>query len=177
MSTSTKARASAAPPLAKSAFNRLQSGFLIHDVSRLRRTLYDQQLRPLGITRSQWWVLAHLSRNRGAPMAQIELARILDVGKATLGGLLGRLEVAGYIARTGTPEDGRVKHVTITPAGQDVLAMIESVGAELTRGITADISSEDLLVFNRTLSTMKSNLLGMINPEDLPADGGDPDAL
>ena len=35
-------------------------GFLIHDVSRLRRTVVDKALRPLGVTRSQWWVLANL---------------------------------------------------------------------------------------------------------------------
>ena len=28
-----------------------RAGFLIHDVSRLRRTIYDQRLKPLGITR------------------------------------------------------------------------------------------------------------------------------
>ncbi|MES2538326.1 MAG: MarR family transcriptional regulator [Pseudomonadota bacterium] len=177
MSVSSKKRLPAAAPLAKTTFNRLQSGFLIHDVSRLRRTLYDQQLRPLGITRSQWWVLAHLSRNRGEPMAQIELARVLDLGKATLGGLLARLEAAGYISRTSTPEDGRVKHVTITRAGQNVLATIETVGAGLTRGITTGISNDDLDTFNRTLAIMKSNLLGMINPEDLAGEDDGPDAL
>ena len=40
----------------------LRLGYLIHDVSRLRRTLFDKWLSPLGITRSQWWVLAFLSR-------------------------------------------------------------------------------------------------------------------
>src|SRR5262245_33864459 len=38
-------------------------GFLIHDVSRLRRTVVDKVLRPMGVTRSQWWVLANLSRH------------------------------------------------------------------------------------------------------------------
>ena len=40
-------------------------GFLIHDVSRLRRTVVDKALRPIGVTRSQWWVLANLSRHNG----------------------------------------------------------------------------------------------------------------
>ena len=31
----------------------LRFGFLIHDVSRLRRTIADKTLRPYGITRSQ----------------------------------------------------------------------------------------------------------------------------
>ena len=41
-------------------------GVLIHDVSRLRRTVVDHALGPMGVTRSQWWVLANLSRHNGA---------------------------------------------------------------------------------------------------------------
>ena len=40
----------------------LRLGFLIHDVSRLRRSAFDRCLKPLNVTRSQWWVLAYLSR-------------------------------------------------------------------------------------------------------------------
>lgn len=51
-------------------------GFLVHDVSRLRKTLFDQEIKHLGITRAQWWALAQLSReDRPEGMLQIELAR------------------------------------------------------------------------------------------------------
>src|SRR4030088_3041768 len=66
-------------------------GFLIHDVSRLRRTIVDKALRPMGVTRSQWWVLANLSRHNGDGMMQTELSKVMDVGKGTLGGLIDRL--------------------------------------------------------------------------------------
>lgn len=61
-------------------------GFLVHDVSRMRRTLFDQAMKPLGITRSQWWVLSQLSRHTRTGMLQTDLARDLDVGKVTVGG-------------------------------------------------------------------------------------------
>ena len=63
-------------------------GSLIHDVSRLRRTVVDKALRPLGVTRSQWWVLSSLSRSHGEGMMQTELSKAMDVGKVTLGGLI-----------------------------------------------------------------------------------------
>ena len=44
----------------------LRLGFLIHDVSRLRRSAFDRCLKPLNVTRSQWWVLAYLSRAKTA---------------------------------------------------------------------------------------------------------------
>ncbi|RYD91977.1 MAG: MarR family transcriptional regulator, partial [Sphingomonadales bacterium] len=67
----------------------LRLGFLIHDVSRLRRTVTDRALRPLGITRSQWWVLAYLSRRDG--MTQSALAADLDLTKVGVGGLVSRM--------------------------------------------------------------------------------------
>jgi len=48
----------------------LRLGYLIHDVSRLRRMMFDRALAPLGITRSQWWVLAFISRKDGLPQTQ-----------------------------------------------------------------------------------------------------------
>jgi DNA-binding MarR family transcriptional regulator len=64
-------------------------GFILHDVARLLRTVFDRRVKSLGLTRSQWWVLTHLFRNPGA--TQSELADVLEVEKATLGRLLDRL--------------------------------------------------------------------------------------
>ncbi|MGJ3626948.1 hypothetical protein AB5I41_08660 [Sphingomonas sp. MMS24-JH45] len=61
-------------------------GFLVHDVSRMRRTLFDLQMKPLGVTRSQWSVLAFLSRDGNDGATQVDLARDMDVGKVTVGG-------------------------------------------------------------------------------------------
>src|SRR6204780_3258313 len=85
----------------------LRLGYLIHDVSRLRRMMFDRELAPLGITRSQWWVLAFISRKDGLP--QTQLANELDVGKVALGQLIDRLESAGFVARRADPADRRGK--------------------------------------------------------------------
>src|ERR1700730_4739488 len=89
--------------------------FLIHDVSRMRRTAYDQLMRPLGVTRAQWWVLAHLSRRDG--MMQTELADSLDVGKASLGTLIDRLEAGGFVERREDPTDRRAKRLYMAEPG------------------------------------------------------------
>ena len=49
----------------------------------MRRTWYDQAVKPLGITRSQWWVLANLSRRQGG-LTQTELAELLTTELAEL---------------------------------------------------------------------------------------------
>ena len=90
----------------------LRLGFLVHDVSRLRRNLIDRFLKPLNVTRSQWWVLAFLSRRDG--MSQVSLAEELDLGKVALGGLIDRLEANSIVERRPDPIDRRVKRVFLT---------------------------------------------------------------
>ena len=51
-------------------------GFIIGDVSRMLRTVYDRRVEPLGLTRAQWRVLARISRNEGC--TQTELAAELE---------------------------------------------------------------------------------------------------
>ena len=94
----------------------IRFGFLIHDVSRLRRIVIDRALKPLGLTRSQWWVLAFLSRRDG--MTQTALAADLDHTKVAIGGLIDRMETGGFIDRRADERDARARRVFLTPEGQ-----------------------------------------------------------
>jgi MarR family transcriptional regulator for hemolysin len=151
---------------AKRVVEHARSGFLIHDVSRLRRTLFDQRLRPYGITRAQWWVLAHMSRHRGDPLSQVDLARWLDVGKVTLGGLIDRLQRSGYVQRIPGSHDRRVKHVVMTQKGQEVIAVMQQIGSELNGDIMAGISERDARLFEALLHRMKGNLLTLVKEQE-----------
>ena len=136
-------------------------GFLVHDVSRLRRTVVDKALRPMGITRSQWWVLANLSRHAGEGTMQTELAKVMDVGKVTLGGLIDRLESAGLVKRQADPEDRRAKRVVMTPKGTKLLADIQTVALEVNGRIMAGIPKSDIARAETVLYKMKQQLIAM----------------
>jgi len=141
--------------------NPLRQGFLIHDVSRLRRTVFDQRMKPRGITRSQWWVLTNLSRHEGVALTQVELARLLDVGKVTVGGLIDRLEENGLVVRTPDPMDRRSKRVSVSQKGQELVQEMQSIAIEINEAIMAGITPEQHRVLVEALSIMKSNLLAM----------------
>jgi MarR family transcriptional regulator, transcriptional regulator for hemolysin len=138
-----------------------RAGFLIHDASRLRRTVFDQRLKPLGITRSQWWVLTNLSRGEGEPLAQIELARLLDVGKVTLGGLVDRLEANDLVERVPDPVDRRSKRVRMTRKGSALLHKLELIAVDVNREIMKGISAEEERHLVNVLTKMKHNLKAM----------------
>ena len=135
----------------------LRLGFLIHDVSRLRRTLFDKWLSPLGITRSQWWVLSFLSRNDGMP--QTELAIELDVGKVALGALIDRLEAAGFVSRNLDTADRRLKRVVLTKRSKVLLEAIHEKNVAFNKRILVGITSQKMAVAAEVLRDMKHNLL------------------
>ena len=76
-------------------------GFLLHDIARLLRKRFDQRARALGLSRSQWQVLAHLSRHEG--INQSGLAEILEIENITLGRLVDRMGEAGWVERRPDP--------------------------------------------------------------------------
>ncbi|AFK55907.1 putative MarR family transcriptional regulator (plasmid) [Tistrella mobilis KA081020-065] len=167
----------APPPPGLTGPSDFRIGFYVHDVSRMRRTVFDAEMKPLGLTRSQWWVLAQLSRSLSHGqdgMLQTDLARILDVGKVTVGGLVDRLEISGFVKRLPDGRDRRAKRVIITERGYGILETMTSVGRQLNTRILKDISPEDIAVAEAVLAQMKENLRELIDSEGGgPADGPD----
>jgi DNA-binding MarR family transcriptional regulator len=140
---------------------RIRIGFLIHDVSRLRRTAFDQRMKPLGITRSQWWVLTGVSRHGDSGITQTELAQVLDLGKVALGGLIDRLEERGFVKRTADLEDRRVNRIYLTHKGQGVLEKMAHVGMEMNTKIMKGIALKQQHLLAELLRIMKMNLIAM----------------
>ena len=147
----------------------LRFGFLIHDVSRLRRTIADKALRPYGITRSQSWVLAYLHRHEGSGMTQSELAKEMDVGKVTLGGLIDRLEESGYVERRTDRSDRRARRIFMTGPGAELVLKMQIVSENLNREILEGISDKDVVKVEKVLARVKTTLIAM---DAVPANAG-----
>ena len=134
-------------------------GFLMHDVSRLRRAVFDDFMRPLGLTRSQWWVLAYLSRQDG--MIQSDVANVLELGKAALGGLIDRLESSGFIERRSDDSDRRVKRVFLSAKGNRVVKDMLIQSHQMSERILDGLSNEDRHALHQMMLQVKANLLSI----------------
>lgn len=141
-------------------------GFLIHDLSRLRQILFDQEMRPHGVTRAQWSVLAQLSRKEDGAMTQAQLARLLGLGKVAVGSMIGRLEAAGLVVRQDDALDRRVHRILVTDKGRRVLARMVEVGRGLNELILAGLSTEELAVADRVLTAIRRNIRRTLRDED-----------
>ncbi|KYK47694.1 hypothetical protein A1D31_29230 [Bradyrhizobium liaoningense] len=161
--------------MARDLNSSLRFGFLIHDVSRLRRVVVDRSLKPLGITRSQWWVLAFLSRRDG--MTQTALAADLDLTKVAIGGLLDRMEGAGFIERRADRNDGRARRVYLTRAGAKMVNTIREHVEAVELEILSRVPEEQLNQAADTLRTLKDTLLEMLGGEAEEAEGAELDLM
>lgn len=171
-SSATPSEATPKGKTAEAAQRRdIKLGYLIHDVSRMRRTVFDQLMKPLGITRAQWWVLAHLSRHDG--MAQTQLASMLDVGKASLGSLLDRLEATGFIERRPDATDRRMKRVFLSRSSHQLLEKLVKTESDFNEQILASLSDNDRNELIRMLTSVKESLLALGSSEspDIEGDG------
>jgi DNA-binding MarR family transcriptional regulator len=160
MNTTRKASSLAASPRSGER-ESIPVGRLIHDVARLHRKVFDNEMQSAGLTRSQWSVLSCLARQQGESLTQTEIARALEIGKVTLGGLIDRLEAKGFVRREFTLDDRRVKQVRLTTKG-----LRASGTTTIVRPIVDDLVMRGLSPLARrkvveALASMRANLLQM----------------
>jgi DNA-binding MarR family transcriptional regulator len=147
----TVKKAAAAKPI-------VRIGVLVHDVARMRKTIFDQAVREMGITRAQWWALSNLSRHKTEGMNQSDLARALNVGKPTIGGLIDRLTEKGMVERRSQGDDRRVKNIYITEHGYDLIYYMSPIAANLNTVFLEGINEKDIKVAEAVLQKLKENL-------------------
>src|SRR4051794_518799 len=131
-------------------------GFMISDVARLMRTVFDRRVRKLGLTRAQWLALTRLHRRPGA--SQSELADMMEVEKATAGRMIDRLEAKGWVERRGQNGDRRIKRVHLTAEAERVHKRIWRM-AELTLDdALTNFSAQEGKQLRALLARVKHNL-------------------
>jgi DNA-binding MarR family transcriptional regulator len=136
-------------------------GFLLHDVARFLRKRFEQNARELGLTRSQWQVLAHLAQNEG--IQQGALADLLELEPITLVRILDRLQAANLIERQPHPKDRRIWLLHLHPDARPLLDQMREIGAATKAEALVGVSEADRERLIEILSTMRSNLLTAIS--------------
>jgi DNA-binding MarR family transcriptional regulator len=143
----------------------IRIGFLIHDVSRLRRVFFDLRRLNLDITRSEAWVLTGISRRRGG-ISQTELAKVLGLGKVATGEFLSDLEGKRLIVRRPDANDRRANSVQLTARGKTMLASISAVVAKMNAEIFAGYSGAEMQRLADQLTKTKRRLLDLVELND-----------
>lgn len=128
---------------------------LLHMTAHGWRTALDRRLRPLGLSRATWMLLAHV-RKLGGPN-QTELAEHLGLEGASIVRLVDRLETEGLVERR-SGSDRRVKTIHFTAKGEALSAEIWRVAGTMRRDLFADIPVADLRQAQALLQRLHARL-------------------
>jgi MarR family transcriptional regulator for hemolysin len=129
---------------------------LIGETSRSVVTLFDAELRCMGLSAARGRVLLFLLRHR-VPVGQAQVTEYLRVEGPTAVRILDGLEALGAIRRLPDPHDRRAKLIELTQAGRPDAEQV----AELTRRINArlldGLSAKQIRDAQDVLSTIVEN--------------------
>ena len=125
--------------------------------ARLHRKHAEHVVSITALHPTQHRVLMYLSR-RGTPCMQREISKQFELTPAAVAQIVDKLEKCGYVARVTSESDGRCKHVSLTAAGEDIVAESLKAFREIDARSLSGISEEELAVFRGVLCRMPENL-------------------
>ncbi len=131
-------------------------GHLIRRAHQISGAVFTAQLAGLDVTSMQYAALEATASQPGIDATR--LSELIAIDKATLGGVLDRLEAKGLLARAAAPHDRRMKTVTLTPAGTALLQEIRPRVAAVQRDMMQRLSPAEQRQFVALLKTFVGRL-------------------
>ncbi|MCX8036373.1 MAG: MarR family transcriptional regulator [Candidatus Sumerlaeia bacterium] len=121
----------------------------------------DRILRPFDLTNTQFNVLMLLRyQSPRGEMSQTALGNMLVVNRSNVTGLVDRMQKAGWVVRTGDPDDRRVNLVRLTPAGRRLLERAEKAYFARIESILSTMPAAEIAEMCRRLERVRAALRG-----------------
>lgn len=134
-------------------------GFYLCDNARLIKKVFNQRVKEMEVTRSQWAVLWRLSCANG--MSQSELAEQAEIEQPSLVRHVDNLEEQGWVVRKRDPHDRRINRIHLTPEGEALMERAWREGMTIREEYARGLSEKELEQLNMLLGKVKANLLQM----------------
>lgn len=130
---------------------------LFHLVHVLKRQLHEQiEQLELPIAPMHVRVIKIISKQ--SPCTAMDVVNFLNRDKAQVTRLIKTLIEEGFIEKRPNPEDKRSQCLLTTEKGNNVLAKIKNVDAEIFRKMTVDLSEGELEAFQLVAGKLAENL-------------------
>ena len=110
----------------------------VRRLGRLVTRIYDDALRPHGLTTAQFGMMSAMIL--GSPMSPAELGRRFDLEKSTVSRNLVRMVERGWV--TSTPGDARGVELKVTAAGRRLFALVHPAWQAAQAAASALLTAE-----------------------------------
>jgi DNA-binding MarR family transcriptional regulator len=134
----------------RESFSRLP-GHLIRRVHQVSTEYFAQECGG-DLTAVQYAALVTIGAHPGIDATR--LSEIIYFDRSTIGDVLDRMEGKGWILREATPNDRRIKLLTLTPAGEAVLQQVEPGIRRVQHRLLAPLTAAEVKTLIRVLAKM-----------------------
>jgi MarR family transcriptional regulator, temperature-dependent positive regulator of motility len=125
------------------------AGHLIRRLHQQSTQVFQAQMQAAGfeLTSVQFAALDAIAQQPG--IDQASLAATIGFDRATIGGVIDRLEQKTLLQRAVSAEDRRARQLNLTPEGEQLLAACRPVVQALQAGILAPLSAAEQAAFRK----------------------------
>lgn len=122
-------------------------GHLIRRLSQQSNQVFQDEMKRIGadVTSVQFASMQAIELH--GEMEQSQIAQSIHYDKATIGGVIDRLEKRGWVERKANPKDRRAKLVTLTREGRKALEEITPVVNALQDQVVANLNDDERAMF------------------------------
>ena len=142
--------------------------FMMEEISRALRRAFERRIQATGLSRTQWRIIVYVLRTEG--MTQTELARALELERATVGQAIDRLENRGFIERRVCASDRRVWRVHASGEAKRLVPGLRVEADALYDSMWAGTSRDDFEMFRALLRGMVGRLVRVDPTTDIGTD-------
>ena len=128
--------------------------FQIGKVSRKMAKLTRDAVGPYGLTTTQFFLLTALYEEEDIAISALARKVVLD--KATLTGLIDRLERDGFVTRRIKPEDRRTVRVRLTPKAEKLRETLTDLYHKINRKFLSFLTEEEQKTFERVVAKIEN---------------------
>lgn len=125
------------------------AGHLIRRLNQISMSVFQERMKAHGLTMTAVQFAAMNAVRANPGIDQARLAGMIAYDRATIGGVIDRLESKGLIARTVCEHDRRARRVFLTEEGERLLDELIPVVRAFQRDILTGLSDEERETFLR----------------------------
>ena len=127
-------------------------GHYIRRLQQIAVGVFMEETQAFGLTPVQFAALNAVHTHPG--IDQSTLAAGIGFDTSTIGGVIDRLEVRGWVERRISPQDRRVRQLLVTEAGAELLAQVEASVLRTQERILAPLDAQEQKTFLRMLKML-----------------------
>lgn len=144
-------------------------GHLIRRVQQASTALFAEECAGFDLTSVQYAALVAIRENPGVDATR--LSHLIAFDRSTLGGVLERLEGKGWVLRSSSPADRRVKLLRLTLEGERLLRQAEPAVRRVQQRLLEPLTPADRAAMLRLLARLAA-VHNDITPVPMRAAGG-----